>query len=179
MVRILSWIKDIAFYIFVLIIILASISLILSKNDTYGSHIFGYKFINIKSESMEPTINLGDLAIVNIANNDVKRGDIITFQTENNQTKTHRVVGIHLKNGNILYETKGDANSVSDQELVATEQIIGSYIFNIPKIGHLLSFMSTSTGIFTFIFFILIIIGVVRFRRSIVPKEQQKTIYNK
>lgn len=91
----------------------------------------------VKSGSMEPAIGTGAVIFVNTGDKNVRTGDIVTYRlggTEGRETLvTHRIVG--MENG--MYITKGDANDGRDQYLVAEEQLVGTYLYQIPKIGYL------------------------------------------
>ncbi|WP_435102236.1 signal peptidase I [Halarchaeum sp. P4] len=66
----------------------------------------------VYSDSMEPTIDVGDGYVV-VPAGDVDRGDIITFWSDQRgDYTTHRVVAITPEG----YHTKGDNNPVSDQQ---------------------------------------------------------------
>ena len=89
---------------------------------------------------MKPKLNIYDLAIdIKVSNdNDIKKGDIITFKTiSNSQTITHRVVDIIKTNDGVFYKTKGDNNKDDDEDLITIDNIIGKYLFKIPKIGRI------------------------------------------
>lgn len=104
--------------------------------------IIGAVPLTVLSGSMTPTFNPGDLIItmpVNNAKEEVKRGDIITFQPESGVSTliTHRVVSTGFTiDGDILFITKGDANSSQDAAILE-EQVMGEYLYRIPYIGYL------------------------------------------
>ena len=130
--NIVSYIVITIVFIFMLISILSNIGL------------FGYKFYNILTGSMSPTINPGSLIIVKeIDDNEVKEGDIITFKgTTTSNLTTHRVVEVIEKNNNIKFQTKGDANDVLDPMLVDGNLLVGKVVFNIPYMGKVMSFIN-------------------------------------
>lgn len=109
--------------------------------------IFGYQFKTVLSGSMEPEIKTG--SVVAIKNTDTptsfNKGDVITFQTEDDLLITHRIV--EVEQGGQSYVTKGDANDVPDEKSVLAENIIGYYTdFTIPYLGYILHFTNTSEG---------------------------------
>lgn len=106
-------------------------------NPNYKPLISVYTIV---SESMKPKLNIYDLAIdIKVSkDNDIKKGDIITFKTiSNSQTITHRVIDIIETEDGKLYKTKGDNNNEADEDLITIDNIIGKYLFKIPKIGRL------------------------------------------
>lgn len=106
-----------------------------------------YNMYVVRSESMVPTINMGDLIITGPVdgpiNGEVKPGTIITYMY-NKQLITHRVKSI---DGTTLI-TKGDAVEDSDPWLVTMSDIQGTYMFRIPYVGYLTNFIRTKQGWF-------------------------------
>lgn len=106
----------------------------------------------IVTESMVPTINVNDAIIVKrVKNNTLDIGDIITFSSNdiyfNGLTVTHRIVGKKLDvDGNYIYRTKGDNNSLEDTALVNLDNIYGKVVLRLPKIGYIHGFISTPFG---------------------------------
>lgn len=132
-------VKNIISYIVMLIVFIFMIISILSNIG-----LFGYKFYDILTGSMSPTIKPGSLIIVKeIDSNEIKEGDIITFKgSSTSNLTTHRVVEVIDKNNNIKFQTKGDANDVLDPMLVDEGLLVGKVIFDIPYIGKVMSFIN-------------------------------------
>ena len=97
---------------------------------------FKYGILVIGSESMTPTINIGDTIIYKQYKNQIiKKGDIIVFN--NNGIKTiHRVTKIENINNKTRYTTKGDANELEDIGYITKEDIIGIKKLKIKYIGY-------------------------------------------
>ena len=102
----------------------------------------------VTSGSMMPAIYQGDALIVRPADADaIQVGDIITFQNYGKQNlTTHRVVGIREISGLLWYQTKGDNNSVADQDLTPYGAVYGKVRLVLPRVGYLLGFVATPTG---------------------------------
>ncbi|WWU64297.1 signal peptidase I [Clostridium baratii] len=132
-------IKNIISYIVIAVVFIFMVISILSN---IGS--FRYKFYDILTGSMSPTINPGSLIIVKeIDSNEVKEGDIITFKgSSTSNLTTHRIVEVIEKNNNIKFQTKGDANDVLDPMLVDEGLLVGKVVFNIPYMGKVMSFIN-------------------------------------
>jgi signal peptidase I len=112
--------------------------------------LVGYESFMVLSGSMEPTIKVGDLAVVGpVKPSEFKVDDIITYRT-NLQPEvivTHRVVGIRTdEDGRLFFETKGDANVVVDQVAVEQGAVLGRVAFSIPKLGYLVDFARRPEG---------------------------------
>ncbi|MGV3220034.1 signal peptidase I [Clostridium baratii] len=132
-------IKNIISYIVIAIVFIFMVISILSNIG-----LFGYKFYDVLTGSMSPTINPGSLIIVKeIDDSEVKEGDIITFKgTSTSNLTTHRVVEVIEKNNNIKFQTKGDANDVLDPMLVDGNLLVGKVVFNVPYMGKVMSFIN-------------------------------------
>jgi signal peptidase len=107
----------------------------------YGAGINNrfYKILIVTSGSMSPTFDPGDLIVVTkIDPENVKVGDIVTFQTKEKGILTHRVVEIKT-DGEIV--TKGDANQTVDfwSNGWKLEKVEIIYRFKIQKLGYAVS----------------------------------------
>ncbi|MFC2011120.1 signal peptidase I [Chloroflexota bacterium] len=107
----------------------------------------GYSLYLVRSGSMEPTINVGDLIITGPMdgpiNGEVKAGTIITYEYSNEMV-THRVNSID----NETMVTKGDAVEDPDPWSVTMSAIRGVYLFKIPYVGYLTNFVQSKRGWF-------------------------------
>ena len=101
---------------------------------------FGYLGITptvIYSGSMQPTLDVGDVAlIVDVDPAELKEGEIIVYISYDNVTSTiHRIIEIYKEGAQTYYLTKGDANTDADFKAITADRITGKMIFVIPKIG--------------------------------------------
>lgn len=120
--------------------------------------IFGIQPYMVVSGSMEPTIHTGALAYVNKKDVDVDTGDIIAF-TEGQGDKITVIHRVITDNNDGTYVTKGDANADEDFAPINKDQINGTIIFNIPKLGYVTNFLQSTKGIIAAI--VLIVIALV------------------
>ena len=99
------------------------------------AHISGlmiWEPLVIVSGSMEPTLNRGDVVILEKAqSSDIGVGDIIAYRI-GDAIVTHRVIDV-LEDGTL--KTKGDANAEPDAYAVSVEQIVGKVKYRIPALG--------------------------------------------
>lgn len=116
------------------------------------SLIDGFEVKIVQSGSMEPALKTGAVVLVKQSPT-YAVDDIITFTTTNSNTPTtHRLIASELKEGQLQFTTKGDANDSADVEPVTEGQIIGKTIFHVPYLGFLLDFARQPLG------FILLIV---------------------
>jgi signal peptidase I len=98
--------------------------------------LFPIKPVAIASGSMEPEIDVGDVAIIKKCNaNDISVGDVIEYQMEG-YTVVHRVIEKKQKNGEYFFKTKGDNNTTADNDEVNEDQLIGKCIFKVKYLGY-------------------------------------------
>lgn len=100
--------------------------------------ITDYKLMAIASNSMKDVYQRGDAIIYyQFKNNeiDVKEGHIIVFN-KNGKVITHRIVDMRVKDGKMVYTTKGDNNEIVDNFDVYNEDIIGLVKYKIEYIGY-------------------------------------------
>ncbi|MEY3876088.1 MAG: hypothetical protein RIR50_1259 [Pseudomonadota bacterium] len=96
----------------------------------------------ILTNSMEPTLHPGDVVIeLTPKHKEPQVGDIATYLGKRLDgtvvgTFTHRIIGQDEK---LNYIFQGDANDSADTQHPTSAEIVGVYLFMIPKIGILLS----------------------------------------
>ena len=97
--------------------------------------IFPIKPISIASGSMEPSISIGDVAIIKKCKiNDIKVGDIIEYEKDNISI-IHRVIDIRQEGDQYYIIAKGDNNSSIDKK-ISEGQLVGKYLFKIKYLGY-------------------------------------------
>ena len=106
-----------------------------------------YSIHQVRSESMRPAINMGDVIVTGPVGNpfrgDIKPGTIVTYQY-GPALITHRVLAI---DGDILI-TKGDAVEDPDVAPTSLSSVSGVYLFKIPYLGYVSNFIRTKRGWF-------------------------------
>ncbi len=94
----------------------------------------------IATGSMEPMINPGDVILVKKVSNmddikNLKVGDVIQFR-QDSILISHRIMNIVLdKEEGLYFETKGDNNSAPDTDSVEPQDIKGTVVYTVPKVG--------------------------------------------
>jgi signal peptidase len=105
-----------------------------------GVRVSGLTTFVVTGGSMEPTIPIGSLTVVQpVKAADLKLGDVVTFQHES-ENVTHRIVAIELsKEGELVFTTKGDANNAPDRDKITFAGPIGLVRYQIPVAGFVLA----------------------------------------
>lgn len=101
------------------------------KNKGEIPSLFGYYIFSVESQSMEPTLQVGDLFVAKKVKDtqQLAPGTIITFKNQDGQIVTHRIVECVMEDDDVVgYRTKGDnvLNSI-DEEVVGVDQIVARY----------------------------------------------------
>jgi signal peptidase len=121
--------------------------------------VFSGSLAIVRSSSMEPAIRTGALAMMlPIDAEDVKVGDIIVFDPpwdpDATVTVSHRVIAV-LHDGQIQFDTKGDATEESDPYYVPAGSVHGKVVFSIPYLGYAASsvvgYVRTRLGLVTLV----------------------------
>lgn len=150
----------------VLLIFALLITIVVFSSDRNGgvANLFGFMPMTVETGSMEPTFYQDDLIIVKEVDDiyNLKKDDVITFWTiiDGRRVKnTHRIVEINEFENTRSFVTRGDNNSLDDQDTAKAGDIIGKWTgARIPGFGKVMRFLQTKTG-----FFICIIIPMALF----------------
>lgn len=155
------------------------ISLVMSSLAFAGLAIFTLQnqitFSMVKSKSMEPIIQAGDIVISKLVKKvDVERGDVLILPLPQNRdfTYMHRVVELNRSVDGTIIRTKGDSNPIPDKwliELLSPEVpkvisvVNSSFVFNSPT-GR--EFIYTGLIGASFLLFLLALWRTLSRRRS-------------
>ena len=147
MKNILKATRSIIVFIVTIVIIYGILGNFSSKNATIFNVARFSNFV-VLTGSMEPGISPGDYITIRKVNPDkLKVNDIVTYKI-NQVVVTHQIVKI---DGDKI-TTQGTANNVADNP-ISKSDILGKYVFKLPKIGYIMAFLSSISGL-------ILIIGV-------------------
>jgi signal peptidase len=107
------------------------------------------------SNSMYPTLKVGDLLIVQGGLNgvdiraDPKNGDIIVFRHPYSPSEfvVHRAIEKYERGGLWYFRTKGDNISYPDSWIISEKDLIGKVIFVIPYLGYIKIYLGNEIGL--------------------------------
>ena len=154
MKKALSIFANVLAWIVLIFALLITIMVFSSSKNNGVAHLFGYMPMAVESDSMKPTFKQGDLIICKEIDDysTIKENDVIKFWTtiQGQRVKnTHRIVEVLNDDGNVKYVTKGDNNSVKDDDVISQGAIIGKWTeVKLPVIGKIMDFLRTKTGFF-------------------------------
>lgn len=169
-------------YIIMIPIIIYNSTLIIKSyiNPAEIPGFLGFKSFVIISESMEPTIMVGDAILVKeVAQEKLKVNDIISFQ-DKDFINTHRIVEIIDDNGVKKYKTKGDNNEKEDKNLVTYNQIQGVCKFRIKGFGKITEIVKNKiTLVMLLVVLVFIAFCQVRISKKKLARIEKRYEYNK
>lgn len=156
----MKWLKK---GIFIICTLLLTIILVINLYSFVSIKVFkqdvatiaGYSMLEVVSGSMEPTIHVGDMIIINTKDTNYEVDDIVTFYDVNGAFVTHRIKSIE----NDMMVTKGDYNDSYDEPL-PLESIVGKYVFKINNGGKIIASFKSP---FTMVMILIIGVGVCVF----------------
>jgi len=133
----------------VLVSLVAALAIVIAVADRMSPSgqyvIFGHPVLSVLSGSMTGTISTGDLIVddpVTAAQaRNLHVGQIITFREAPGSTVliTHRIVAVKITGHTVSYITKGDANNAPDTTPRPASDVIGVFLFAIPRGGYALA----------------------------------------
>ena len=145
----------------------------------------------VLSGSMEPAISPGDVVIVNeVPASAIAVGDVITYGgSESSPPTTHRVIGVQEQGGELVFETKGDANENADLATAPASTVRGKVmdlpigiptnghsLFVIPLIGYVIQFAQTQLGFVLLVAIPIVLLALSEFWRFLtLSREEAQT----
>ena len=156
-----------------LVVLALCVVVVVQVKSSNKPFMFGYATFFVVSGSMEPTINKGEVILVErvFSPEELKKGDIITFNGKGGALEgkvvTHRIISEGVVDGKVT--TCGDANYGIADDPIPYENVIGRYVKTSDILTTVYAVFTSKYG-FLFIVFIplliLLIVQIVNFRRA-------------
>jgi len=143
--------------------ILVLIIVVISLAFRFVPFLNVYHTYAIKTDSMEPTIMVGDVVIIKeIEIDDIKVGDIAAFYVDiTNDGKddivVHYIDEIIPHGDKVVFKSKPEVSTEQDSWTLEESDIIGVYKFKVNNVGKFLLFTQTFVGKAVIIIDILIV----------------------
>ncbi|MEM2393653.1 MAG: signal peptidase I [Candidatus Bathyarchaeia archaeon] len=138
-----------------------------------------YPALAVASGSMLPTLNIGDLIIVQKVSPaevhaDPLTGDILVYK-RGNELIVHRAVEIKRINDVYWFTTRGDNNYLNDPAWPETA-LVGKVVARIPYVGNLPLFFHSEKNMYIFlvIYLIILVLLILPFGSSDTEKPTKK-----
>lgn len=142
-----------------------------------GPKVLPYQTFFVRSGSMEPAIEVGELIFLSRVNAaDLEVGDIITFERPDREDVlvTHRIVAIEETDQGKVFQTKGDANGTPDVWKVPATGEGWRYAFGVPKVGYVFGYLNTTEARFALLAIPAAILGLLSLIDIWKPKNAKK-----
>ena len=155
---IFKWIGNVILLLLIVLVLLSGYTMLQSRrNPNQIPSVMGYTPMSVLTGSMRPMLEPGDMIVTKkVQADNIAVGEVITYRVSNDTLVTHRVIEVLEENGSYRFRTQGDANNTEDQQLIESSNIVGSYVFKIPKGGYIANFTRSPIG-----FVVLIILPVL------------------
>jgi len=138
----------------------------------------------VVSQSMQPTLNVGDFILVSGINNfnDIVAsippdGEILVFKRSESSDEyiVHRAIDKFFQGEEWFFTTKGDNNKFQDMGYIREQNVLGKVAGNFPILGYFPLFIKTTRG------FILVasLMFIIFFADNIVPKKNNESLGGK
>src|SRR4051794_25137690 len=98
----------------------------------------GYRSFTVRSGSMTPAIETGDVAVTKpISPLTPRAGDTVSFVDPEGtgRLSSHGVQSVGAGGSEVAFVTRGDANPSTERGRVPAGGSIGEVVFRIPKVG--------------------------------------------
>ena len=142
----------------------------------------GYPALAVASTSMLPTLNVGDLIIVQGVppeqiNANYLTGDIVVFTDAKGDLIVHRAVKVENISGEYWFTTKGDNVPGSKDQFSPwpASRLVGKVVGRIPWIGNFALLMHSQQNIYLFTVVIIILIVIILFFPFETGKEEKES----
>ena len=146
-----KWLLRIANVLSAFIIAIAVIMLLRAVFTPAGEipMVGGYGALRVMTGSMEPSIPTNSLIIIHEEDAEsLQVGDVITFYSSDpslgNALNTHRIAAIEQDQDSqqLMFTTKGDANTLEDQYPVTENNVVGKVVLVSGVLGLIVSLLS-------------------------------------
>jgi signal peptidase I len=104
--------------------------------------VTGYRLMVIRSGSMVPTMQVGDVVVVDwVEARNLRVGDVVTFpgRVLGEPTVTHRIRNMTPTASGWRVETRGDANESSEVWAAGRRELLGKVVARVPAVGGLIA----------------------------------------
>jgi len=151
--------------VFLVLLIILVVFVFITRISGSSPSLFGYHIFRVQTDSMVPTLEVGDVILVkSVPAEDIAVGDIITYRVVSGDlagnTITHRVVeGPEMRDGVYYFRTKGDREGALVDEEFPYERVEGKYIRKLPVFDKVYTFFLSPAGLITFIGVIIVLFG--------------------
>lgn len=136
-----------------------------------------YNTYTIRTDSMEPVLNVGDIIVVeDISPDDINEGDIVAFYVDVTNDGVDDVIIhyideiIQFDEDTLVFKSKPEISNLQDRWVIEETDIIGIYKYQVDGIGKILLFLNSWVGRIVLLVDIVVVWIVVDF---LFPKKEK------
>lgn len=171
-----KWIGDIAFYLF-LIVLVVSAALLKGGDSGAPKSLAGFSMFTVLTGSMQDEIPQGSLVITQQTDpRELKIGDDVTYLSSPTTTVTHRIVGIienYNNTGQRAFETQGIMNAKPDEQPVPAGNVVGKVIFHSYALGR--AFTVLSEHWLVFLILLVLTVALIKTLKIVFGRSRSET----
>ena len=171
-----KWIGDIAFYLF-LIVLVVSAALLKGGDSGAPKSLAGFSMFTVLTGSMQDEIPQGSLVITQQTDpRELKIGDDVTYLSSPTTTVTHRIVGIienYNNTGQRAFETQGIMNAKPDEQPVPAGNVVGKVIFHSYALGR--AFTVLSEHWLVFLMLLVLTVALIKTLKIVFGRSRSET----
>ena len=171
-----KWIGDIAFYLF-LIVLVVSAALLKGGDSGAPKSLAGFSMFTVLTGSMQDEIPQGSLVITQQTDpRELKIGDDVTYLSSPTTTVTHRIVGIienYNNTGQRAFETQGIMNAKPDEQPVPAGNVVGKVIFHSYALGR--AFTVLSEHWLVFLILLVLTVALIKTLKIVFGRGRSET----
>lgn len=157
-----------------LAVVLTCVEVVSASKEGRPARMFGYSISYVPTNSMEPTISVGDYVLFKeITFDEVVENDIIIYRSEAQATKGMFIIHRVMEKYDDYLVVQGDNNIIPDKEHVTPNMVYGIYI---KDVGFLTS-LTNGTGrntLFVIIFILFALIAGLQVFATFVKSKKEE-----
>lgn len=119
------------------------------------SEPIGWKILAVGTDSMEPAIAAGSLAIIRNSSS-YQLGDSVALRHElgggDRSLLLQQISSTKQSRGELLYQVQSIAQPEFEPWFISGDRIVGRVVFSLPLLGGMLIWMRSSTGVWLTLF---------------------------
>ena len=166
-----------------IVIALITVFLLIQRMSGSSPELFGYRFLRVATDSMEPEIMTGDVILVkNTPASELKEGDNVTYVSESGELAgemiTHKLISdpVAAENGGVTtyaLQAHGINGDDAPVEYFSDSQLVGKVVGKSAVLTWIFSLFVKEYGLAIFLAPLIIMIGVETYRIIKTVKESK------
>jgi len=171
-------IVDVVLTVILVLIFVLCVAVLIHVHTADDPSIFGYSLYTVVTDSMSPTLHVGEVILVKrVEASEIHEGDIVTFHGTQGELDgkivTHRVVSDGVVDGYLT--TRGDKLGATTDDPIPFTDVIGKMIKKSGSFYVLYSVFTSKEGFLLLVFiplFVMLIVQIVSFAKAVKSRKE-------